>query len=201
MKEEKEGNTMLKLANMVSTCCVLGLLATGGLSSANAKCSELENKDAPELLKYLSGDRAKLAPECILYALENFGERRYEPAAKILISYLDFRRPVELAFSRPLPASPAESGLFLLGRPVVPLILEAMTASDSSDLMRASAANVIYAIHGSTPEVGIAMIKRAGDRAQDPILSQKLLESAVNLARRCHPSNKNACESAAMISK
>ena len=71
--------------------------------AATSPCQQLQGAKPKQELAYLLRDRAKLAPACIVYAIEQLGLQYHtipyrpsagaEAAAGVLVTYLDFQAP------------------------------------------------------------------------------------------------------------
>jgi hypothetical protein len=118
------------------------------------------------------------------------GFERYEDVVGTLISFLDYRLPDESKLSRVVPSNrdpyPASSGLYIVGKTVVPDLIKAIARSTTPDLSRSKAIEVVFTIYSqeSLPDA-VRILRRAGNAAKDFEESQRLLDAAKKLSNMC----------------
>jgi hypothetical protein len=191
---------MITIRATVTLAGALSLLGRVSPVFAASACAALENKNAEARLEYLQGDRSLLDKDCILYAIERFGNERYSAAVKTLVGYLDYRNPdPPLVPKRLTPtAYPAVEALFQIGKSAIPDVVEVIADAATSDLVRNNAGDAVFAIYRADPAEGIAVMVRAAHATTDPMASLRLMDQARRQATRCGPQWRNDCENATL---
>ena len=185
--------TMTVALNVHFAAGILAALCFGSASRAPAvfSCAELEGAKAEVHLEYLQRDRSALKPDCIFYAMDQIGLKRYAPAAKALIKYLDYRVPEDPSkaglpvFMRvPTLGSlyPAITALFEIGKPAVPDLVGAIAGQDTTDVARNNAIEALFLIHREDVSEAVALLNRAGRESADRLASQRLMDAARRMA-------------------
>jgi len=174
---------------------------------AQTPCAELEGATPQALLEYLQGDRSSLKPACVTHAMINMSlaidkksfDRRAE-AIKTLVGFLDYRLPDESPLQRAISLNrspiPAYDALFIIGKPVVPSLIEAIASSVTSDIPRANAIEVVFAIYSreDLPEA-VRVLKWASEAksSTDSEAYYRLRDAARKLAGKCKGEIEYAC--------
>jgi hypothetical protein len=123
--------------------------------------------------------------------MERLGYGGYAPAVKVLITYLDYRAPEKPGFLKYAHLEwtgsvyPAGEALFLIGKPAVPGLIEAIADAATPDLVRSNAADVVSAVYRESLVEGIAVLVRAAHAQADPTSSVRLMDQARRRAREC----------------
>lgn len=191
---------MRTLKTLGTAVALFWLLGAGCAEPAVAKCSELEGAPAQKLLEYLQRERAGLDHGCVLYAMETLGDQHFAPAAKVLVAYLDFPPwtgdtvPREVtAKTMFYPAVPALSGI---GKPAVPALVDVLGNPHISELVRKNAFQALAFVYRGDPSQAIGVLVRASRAEKDPVISDRLVNSAREAAARCPNPLLSACQSA-----
>jgi len=178
---------------IVTLCC----LASVPQTKASDGCP-LPKGGTPARLDYLRGDRSTLEPKCILEAINHIDGRSYPQAGAVLIQYLDFRDPTLGQMWTPaIMAYPAIGALYIVGKSVVPELIEAVARPDTSEVIRDNATSAIFTIYRSSVG-GITALVSAAHEEKDPTASGRLMGQARKFAARCRPAERNDCESAVL---
>jgi hypothetical protein len=173
-------------------------------------CADLENKKPELRLEYLQGQKSLLDRNCVLYAIEQLGNDHYAPAIKTLAGYLDYRKPDPPNFGSPTQPLirghsewsgsiyPAGTALAQIGKPAIPQLVEVIAAASTSDLVRNTAGDVVFAIYRENPADGIAVLVEAAHKRSDPMDSLRVMDQARRQAGRCTQQGRNDCENAVL---
>jgi len=186
---------------------ILAAFCFGTASGAPAafSCAELEGAKPEVHLEHLQRDRSALKPDCIFYAIEQIGLKRYAPAVKTLIKYLDYRVPEDptkahlpVIMRAPMLGDvyPAVRALFLIGKPATPDVVEAIASPDTTDVARNNAIEALFLIHREDVSEAVAQLNRAGKESIDWQASQRLLDAARRMADMCRGPAINSCMNA-----
>jgi hypothetical protein len=182
----------------------LSLLAPLQLMGADEGCPALKGKDAVAHLEYLRGDRSKLAPECVVAAINRLGGGPYaQEASAVLIQYLDYQDLTRLRRGEPKGSTvlylyPAVDVLRSMGKPVVPDLTAVIAKAGTSDLVRRNAGWVIAFMYGTNNPEGIAAFVNAAHAQTDPMDSNRLLDEARFFAGKCPITTRYECENAVL---
>jgi hypothetical protein len=186
------------------TISFFGLLAGASIAMAETKCSELEGAKPQTLLDYLRRDRSTTKAPCISSAMFQIV---YPPdgqvfdgdpgAIKIIVGYLDYRMPEEsklAAFvSKNRDAYPADVALFVIGKPALPYLIDAIASSSTSPIAQSNAIWVVFLIHGEDKPGAVRALSRASKASQDFERSLRLFDAARKAANMCTGPNINRC--------
>ncbi len=186
---------------------VAGLwLGVASQAVAQRRCAELEGAKPQAHLEYLQRDRSTLNPSCIINAMGEIslaieGQRfdRHTEGVKTL-TYLDYRVPDESKLSGALSLNrnpyPASNALSIIGKPVVPALIEAIANSATSDIARSNAIGVIVALHSREDLSEAVRVLRRAAKAKESAdweASQRLSDAAQKTAGMCRGLMTNAC--------
>jgi len=190
----------IRLAQLIAG--LLWLLAAAPGECQLFSCTKLDGAKPEKLLAYLEQDRASLPQNCVLFAIERLGLAKYTPAIPLLMKYLDYPRPPDPGPWHPHAQSvgylyPAASALGWMGKASVPSLLSVIASSESSDLVRKNASEIIYALYSREDVTeGIAVMMRASRNESDAYSRAHLEDAARYWASRCPPEHQNACMAA-----
>lgn len=165
-------------------------------------CKKLNGAKPDELMRYLQRRPAPPPQDCTLFAIEQLGFARYEPAVPLLVKYLDYPRPPDPGWWHSHAQDvgylyPAANALFGVGKESIPALLRVTASPDSSDLLRMNAGDTIFALYSRDHiEEGIAVMMRASRQESDPYSRAHLDDAARYWASRCPPEHQNACVAA-----
>ncbi len=139
-------------------------------------------------------------------AIRELGRLPYEGAIGALITYLDFKRPLQgnsefVVVNGLDPPYPAVGSLFAIGKPAVPSLLRVVGQPDAKELVRKNAIETIMEIFRGKGPAGVRAISEAGQASQDIGESRRLLDAARDAVRFCSPSEKSACEAAIAVAR
>ncbi len=192
-------NYAVVLFALVATCKVEA-------QSMNLRCAEHDGPWAStEMLSYLRSERAFLDQSCVRRAIIELGQAKYELAADVLASYLDFVDETETAVDpntrlrRLLPQKkyPAMGALCEIGRPALPAILGIIKNGDSSELVRENALGALINIYGPDLQVAVESLAQAGRSSSNKNDADRFHDAAWSLSRWCDERTIAACEAAA----
>jgi hypothetical protein len=199
-------NELLVLGTMRSRITIgfLGLLAGSGIAIAETKCSELEGAKPQTLMDYLRRDRSTTKAPCITSAMFQIAYPPdgqifdgYPEAIKIIVGYLDYRTPEEsklAAFvSRNRDAYPADVALFVIGKPALPYLIDAIASSSTSPIAQSNAIRAVFLIHSEDKSGAVRELRRASKASQDFDRSLRLFDAARKAANMCTGPNINSC--------
>lgn len=190
---------MFASLKLTTVLAALAMLASGIECLAAVPCPDLQGKSAQELLQYLKGERSKLAPACVSYAIEQLGDQHYAPAIKVLISYMDYVFPMETIDVPRAPVPRVKRALSLMGKSVEPQLIEAIKAPATSDVVRERAAELVMSLHGPNGLEGITVLNQAAHATEDTPTRLKILDKVQSLVRfYCAPDKAAECMAAAM---
>jgi hypothetical protein len=161
---------------------------------------QFRNKPNEEKVAYLSKVGPDETDPCVPYLIRWLGIERYEPAAPVLVRFLDFRQSRE---NDAVGAEyyPAEEALVRIGKAALPSILQVMESDDASTPTRQIAVDVWMRIYRSEAPNGIAALRKAATDAGNAIAKKRLLTALAAAVNRCIPEDKAACEVAAAKSR
>jgi hypothetical protein len=174
---------------------------------AAANCGDLEGADARANLLYLQRERSDLSPACVnqaIYAVSLADRKTFDQYADVieaLIKYLGYRLPDESALRRVVHSTrdpyPASSGLFIIGKPSVPYLIDVIASASVSDRARINATDLVFSIYSreNLPDA-VRVLKRAGAAAKDWGDSQRLLEAAKKVTAMCKEELEFQCRDA-----
>ena len=202
LRSPPERVTMKRTIGLISLC--IGICCR---VSAESQCPALEGVKLKEQIEYLKHNRSELQDGCITYAmfqiaapLDRQDLAQYPEAIRTLVGYLDYRRPDISRLSRAVSSNrapyPASDALFIIGRPVVPDLIEVIANPSASDISRTNATSVIFAILSrDNISDGIQMLKRAAilKESADWQGSQRLMDAARKMAGMCKGDMANVC--------
>lgn len=187
---------------------VLGLLL-GASSEAIAEneCPELNGGKPQQQMEYLQRDRSALKAACITYAMFQLASAsghanfdHYPETVKTIARYLDYRPPDASPLSRVVSRNrapyPAFDALFMIGKPAVPDLIEAIANPATLGIPRFNAISLIFAIYSreDLPE-SVRVLKRAAKAREstDWEASQRLVDAARQTAGMCRGETAAAC--------
>ena len=178
-------------------------LCSPSICRAVERCDRLEGSSPRSLLGYLENDRKELDPPCILYAMERLGVQRYTPAAKVLITYLDYPMPQN---PKPEPHGrgllwagdryPAANALFLIGQSIIPPLIDVLANEKTPRVIHENALATIKALLAETPPESVAILVRASRdlSRSDAVGGRRLMQAAQEMAGLCIDRWKSDCE-------
>jgi hypothetical protein len=198
----------------VPTKSVVTVLAfyfgAAGQVLAEDRCAEMEGAKPEVQLEYLRRERSTLNPTCISQALYGLSLRvnpnSPEDLGEVIgtiLKYLDYRLSEQeaskyiRAVSSNLDPYPASSALIIIGRPVLPTLVETIARPETSEIARNNAIWIMLMIcsRQDLPEA-VRLLKRAGRGVEDPEASRRLLEAARKASELCKGRMANACRDA-----
>lgn len=158
-------------------------------------------------MEYLEGDRAKLAPECIEYALKHLGIEEYSPAIQTLVRYLDFESPtlakVNLAVSRSFDVAwiehayryPARTALSYIGLPAAISLVALIANPSTPDVVAENAAEALGDMHNHDRSRAVALLASSAKAERDALKAERLRAAARKIANACVGAElRNRCE-------
>lgn len=182
----------------LAAICLCGIST---LALAGIQCAELEGMKPQAQLEYLQQDRSALSADCIAYATFQLGFGRHTEATKTLVAYLDYRSPDDLKGARQMVVGrnadpyPAATALFMIGKPAVPDLIEAVAGSATSGVARSNAVLTVFVIYRDDISEAVRMLKRAAKAREstDCEASQRLIDAARKTAGWCKGEMANVC--------
>src|SRR5262249_29026664 len=194
---------MIPLRFLAAVAFWLPSLAIGSVGQECARFDENYTRD--QLLAFLNQQlHDKTDQDCIVFALRKLGTTEPAPvsAAPVLAEYLDYKRPLtegEKAgiFRRPPIISelyPAAGALFLTGKGVLPLLVKIIGESATSDIKRQNAVFTLMGISREDDRLGVALLKDAAAKANNPSDAQRLSDAARDAVRWCASQKRAECE-------
>jgi hypothetical protein len=142
-------------------------------------------------MKYLSRNRARLAPECVEVAIRRLGQERYVPAAGLLASWLDFKSTIyfvagDVVFNTQWGYRyPAALALYEIGLPAEAALVRVFAAPSLSDTVETNAGDTLMLIHRDDMSKGVAALTAAAKATPDAVISARLRDAARRLASTC----------------
>jgi hypothetical protein len=167
--------------------------------------AELQTKAGPAAaLAYLKGDRQNLSSSCVIQALIILGtDGHYKPAIDTLVSYLDFKVPVQPGRPMVLIGGvtrglyPAADALDRMDKLALPAVEHALTNDDLPTQGRVNAAKVLFDLRlHNAPQGVIRLIVLAARNAKDVDTQDALQKVAKELARSCWNDTRQKCREA-----
>jgi hypothetical protein len=176
-------------------------LGVSSRAGAEVKCAELEGVKAQVQLEYLHRNRSAQDAPCIAYATIQLGFGQDPDVIKTLVGLLDYRSPDDLKGARQMVVGqnadpyPASTALFMIGKPAVPDLLEAIAASATSHTARNNAVLTIFLIYREDISEAVRVLKRAAKAKEstDWEASQRLIDAARKTAGMCRLETRNTC--------
>jgi hypothetical protein len=198
-------SSQLKLPVWFAMVATIVTFAQPAHARKQPHCALLASAEPERLFQYLRGDRSKLQPSCIEFALSRLGPARYRPSLELLISYLDFRSPeasqltdgIVLNVQWPLAEEfPAALAVFDFGVEASEALVRAIKDPALPELVRINAAEVLFMANPDRSRAIVALAEAAEIEGQVDS-GQRLHDLAKQLAGRCRwPENRVACEEA-----
>lgn len=161
-----------------------------------------------DLVSYLGKPApTQVDAECIAFAINRLGEKRYEPAIPVLLKFLDFRWPrgawqkQHYYLKRPNPSNvyvfPAAKALEAMGKSALPALLEVIKTGTTSRVGSETAVTIWMANFENQRPRGVALLKQEADVARDPGVRLHLLQAVARAADWCGPADEAQCVAAA----
>jgi hypothetical protein len=185
---------------------IIGLLALCGLGTNGQDYNSLRGATPQELVSNLN----KVVPdpsnaECVTWAINRLANQRYEPAVSALTRLLDFRRPpigrekegLYLHAQGLWEIYPAVNALALIGEAVLPTMLDVIKNDSRSATKRENAVFVWMQVYRNDAPLGVALLKRESDRADEAAVKQRLNWAISQALNWCNPSDEIQCRTAA----
>lgn len=171
------------------------------------ECTEAElqiKADPAAALAYLKGERRNLSSSCVIQAIRILGtDGHYKPAIDTLVSYLDFKVPVQPGMPMVLIGGatrglyPAADALDRMDKPALPGVERALTNDDLPTQGRVNAAKVLFGLRfHDAPQAVIRLIVLAARNAKDVDTQDALQKAAKELARSCRDDTRQKCQEA-----
>ena|SRR5690348_10269736 len=166
--------------------------------------AELPIKASPAAaLAYLKGDRQNLSSSCVIQAIRILGtDGHYKPAIDTLVSYLDFKVPLQPG--RPIMVVagvthgfyPAADALDRMEN-ALPAVERAVTSDNLPIQGRVNAAKVFFGLRfHDRPQEVVRLIVLAARNAKDVDTQDALQKVAKELARSCSNDVRQKCQEA-----
>jgi hypothetical protein len=171
-------------------------------------CDSLQRSTSGDLVSFLS----RVSPdetnaECVTWAINRLGARRYQPSAAILVKYLDFHRPfsaneklgIHLHLQGIGDVYPAVDALTLIGATALPTVLRAIEDTATSDKARQNAVFVWMEIYRQSDEhpKGVALLTQEQMKIKDDATKERLRWAVSTAVTWCNPPEEMACRQAA----
>lgn len=190
-----------------SRCLIIFFALTLFVSTAVADDDHCEKRrdSAPEDLRmFLQAAASRRDPNCLTYALRMLGDKRYAPAAEVISSFLDFRRPKTNEEKSGLyirtqgleELFPAAYALDMIGENALPVILTVIKSSSSSQLARENAVFVWMEIQRDSSPKAVAALLQEAARAPDTVSRLNLQWAASRALIWCNPPDEAQCKAA-----
>lgn len=163
--------------------------------------AELPERASPaEALAYLKGFRPNLSSACVINAIRR--TTHYKPAIDTLVSYLDFKIPVQTGMPLVFLAGatsgqcPAADALARMDKPALPAVKRALNNEDLPIQSRVNAAKVLRGLEWDNKPDAIRLIVLAARNAKDVGTEDALEKEAKDFIRWCSDAEKQKCQEA-----
>lgn len=185
----------------IALCAVA---TTAEIGFAVQDCAELEGKSVEECAKYLAQPRASVEDRCVSYSMDQIGDKRYVPAAEILVQYVDYQIRdfshernfrVRLGLGRS-GAFPAVDALFEIGRPAIVYLVNRLATEDRPGTARDNAVLALQSICRRNMAEAVSILAEASHKAADKMRAENLIRAARLASDKCPAQLKTQCISA-----
>jgi len=139
--------------------------------------------------------------------MRELGDRRYEPAVRVLAGLLSFQRPqteeekqgIYRRMQSVWEIYPAAAALDSIGRKALPAVLEVIEARSASPTARENALAVWMGIyrHDDRQPKGVAALREEETKAKDNVTRERLRWAVEKALTWCNPPEQAACKDAA----
>lgn len=191
---DAQGDSMRRLfVSLLMAWCL-------ALPDAAMGCNALTGKEPKErLLAYLQRDRKDLEAECVWKVVSADVGKGDLDFGRAFIALLDYSGIEPLSRQRPVivhPQTPypAVSGLMVVGRLAQPLVLEALTHSESNEDVRKNAALVVFLLNRNSVIEGARQLATAYWGLTDQATAKKVLDAVIYATRACGPETQPFCQ-------
>jgi hypothetical protein len=181
----------------------LALIASAAV--AGGQCKKLQESTPEDLRIFLLAAAPSVDdPNCIVFAVRALGNQRYVPAAEVLSSLLDFRRPKtdeekHGLYIRPQGIAqlyPAAYALEMIGEKTLPVVLRVIKSSSTSPVARENAVFVWMAIQRDSAPGAVSALMQEAARTPDSVSRQNLEWAASRALIWCNPPDEAQCKAA-----
>jgi hypothetical protein len=197
------------MREMTVTLAIAALVLLGVVRVGAQECDPLHDSTSDELVSYLRGTVPNQeSGECVTFAINNLGKRRYEPAVPVLTSLLSFRRPLNKREKEGLYVHiqaideiyPAATALEEIGSKALPAVMD-LIKENSGPTARENAVFVWMEIHKHESPKAVALLKREADKADDANAKMNLSWAVSKALTWCNPPDEAKCKAAAQAGR
>lgn len=212
MRNNLSGYLTVYVLLLVAICTPSCFASQQARDRFDGVCPSLQDAKPPELLKFL--DQTKPGDEnawCVVWAIHQLGNSRYEPSIATLVGLLDFRRPKTEAEKlgvalRPEIAEelfPATEALETIGDLALPDVLRVIEAESASATARGNAVSVWMEAYKYDRPRGVGLLRKEELRSKDDT-KQRLrwaVQRALTYCGQVPDNEAVSCQKAAETSK
>jgi hypothetical protein len=157
------------------------LLVLSSLPVEGEPC-QFRNRPNGEKVAYLAKVGPDASDPCVSYLIYWLGVERYEPAAPVLVRFLDFAIEEESSMRGSRTLHPAREALVKIGKAALPSLLKVIESDDGSPSARSSAVEVWMRIYRYEAPDGVAALGQAVADTSDEKDKKRLLAALLRCA-------------------
>lgn len=185
---------MLKaiLSLLMPLCC---------MTARSEECKEIAAKESKrKLIDYLLKDRSHLSLDCVWKTVRQADTIAGDlDVARAFVRLLDYTGLETAIAQRPLVTNrqllyPAMGGLMIVGKSAEPLLLEALTEPEISDVARKNAAIMVFLLNRHSIMTGAKHLASAYWSVTDQGVAKRVLDAVIEATKACGTELRVACQ-------